>query len=232
VAGEARPASPIRLVVGLGNPEQRYARSRHNAGQMVVEALAERLGARWRSRYRGRYAEARGPAGPLALLVPTTYMNLSGDSVGPASGSLHLEPAQVLVVHDEIDLPFGTVRGKQGGGAGGHNGLRSVQRGLGTPDFPRIRLGVGRPPAEFRGDPADWVLMGFSEPRVEVEKLLSEGLAMAESALELGIEGAIARHHAAEPGSRARERRDRRERAAAAAESAAETAPTEAPEPE
>jgi PTH1 family peptidyl-tRNA hydrolase len=72
------------LVVGLGNPEQRYARSRHNAGQMVVEALAERLGARWRSRYRGRYAEARGPAGPLALLVPTTYMNLSGDSVGPA----------------------------------------------------------------------------------------------------------------------------------------------------
>jgi len=186
VAGEARPASPIRLVVGLGNPEPRYARSRHNAGQMVVEALAERLGARWRSRYRGRFAEARGPAGPLALLVPLTYMNLSGDSVGPASGSLHLEPAQVLVVHDEIDLPFGDLRVKFGGGDNGHNGLKSIRRSLGTGDFYRVRLGVGRPPG--RQEAAAYLLTHFSSTERReldvhvqraadaVESLVTEGL--------------------------------------------------------
>ena len=142
------PSAPaIRLVAGLGNPEPRYASTRHNAGQRAVELLASRLGAgRWVARYGGRYAEARGPSGPVGLLIPTTYMNASGDAVGPAAGSLHAAPAQVLLVHDEVDLPFGAVRGKTGGGAGGHNGLRSVIRGLGTGEFPRIRLGVGRPP--------------------------------------------------------------------------------------
>ena len=158
------PSAPaIRLVAGLGNPEPRYASTRHNAGQRAVELLASRLGAgRWVARYGGRYVEARGPSGPVGLLIPTTYMNASGDAVGPASGSLHAAPAQVLLVHDEVDLPFGAVRGKTGGGAGGHNGLRSVIRGLGTGEFPRIRLGVGRPPEDFRGDGADWVLMRFT----------------------------------------------------------------------
>jgi PTH1 family peptidyl-tRNA hydrolase len=206
---------PIRLVVGLGNPEARYAGTRHNTGQVVVERLAARLGAdRFRARYAGRFAEARGPRGPVALLVPTTYMNDSGRSVGPAAGSLRARPEQVLVVHDDLDLPFGVVRGKAGGGTAGHNGLRSLVEGLGSGAFLRIRLGVGKPPPEFRGDGADWVLTRFSEPRVEVEEMLQTGGEMAEVALAEGMAAAIARFHAAEPGSRARARRERRAAAA------------------
>lgn len=202
------------MVVGLGNPEPRYARTRHNAGQVVVERLAERMGAgKWTTKYAGRFVELRGPVGPLALLVPTTYMNLSGDAVGPAAGSLRASRAQVLVVHDDLDLPFGTVRGKVGGGSGGHNGLRSITQGLGGADYLRIRIGIGRPPAEFRGDTADWVLMGFTEPADEVEAALTTALAMTEAAVAEGIEAAIARFHASEPGSRARERQMRRDEA-------------------
>jgi len=215
-------------VVGLGNPEPRYAGTRHNAGQAVVEAVAERLGlGRFTSRYAGRFADGRGPAGPLAALVPTTYMNASGDSVGPAAGTLRAAPGQVLVVHDEIDLPFGVVRGKVGGGVAGHNGLRSVAAGLGTREFPRVRLGVGRPPADFRGDGADWVLTRFAEPREEVEAMLERGVAMVEAALAEGIDAAIARFHAAEPGSRARERQARR---GSAAGGGPDVAPGDAPE--
>ena len=207
------PSAPaIRLVAGLGNPEPRYASTRHNAGQRAVELLASRLGAgRWVARYGGRYAEARGPSGPVGLLIPTTYMNASGDAVGPAAGSLHAAPAQVLLVHDEVDLPFGAVRGKTGGGAGGHNGLRSVIRGLGTGEFPRIRLGVGRPPEDFRGDGADWVLMRFTEPPEEVEAMVARGADMAEVALAEGIDAAVNRFHASPPGARARARRERRD---------------------
>ena len=210
--GVDHSAPAIRLVAGLGNPEPRYAGTRHNAGQRVVELLASRLGAgRFASRYGGRFAEARGPSGPVALLIPTTYMNASGDSVGPAAGTLRAAPAQVLVVHDEVDLPFGVVRGKAGGGAGGHNGLRSVARGLGTGEFPRIRLGVGKPPPDFRGDGADWVLMRFTEPQEEVEAMIARGADMAEAALAEGFEPAVNRFHASPPGARARARRERRE---------------------
>jgi PTH1 family peptidyl-tRNA hydrolase len=206
------PSAPaIRLVAGLGNPEPRYARTRHNAGQRVVELLAERLGAgRFVSRYGGRFAEARGPAGPVALLVPTTFMNASGEAVGPAAGTLRAAPEQVLVIHDEVDLPFGAVRGKLGGGAGGHNGVRSVMRNLGTGEFPRIRLGVGRPPDDFRGDGADWVLMRFAEPPEEVEAMIARAADMAEAALAEGMEPAVNRYHASPPGERARARRARR----------------------
>ena len=208
------PTHPIRLVAGLGNPGPRYSGTRHNAGQMAVELLAVRLGAgRFAVRFGGRVAETRGPAGPLALLIPQTFMNESGDSVGPAMGALHAAPEQVLVVHDELDLPFGTVRGKLGGGHGGHNGLRSVSRGLGTGEFPRLRLGIGRPPDEFRGDGADWVLSRFAEPRAEVDAMISRAADMAEVALAEGMAAAIERFHAAEPGSRARERGERREAA-------------------
>ncbi|HJZ62193.1 MAG TPA: aminoacyl-tRNA hydrolase [Miltoncostaeaceae bacterium] len=200
--------------MGLGNPGSRYARTRHNAGQVVVERVAARLGAgRAKVRYAGYFREARGPHGPLGILIPTTYMNDAGRSVGPAAGALGARPHQVLVVHDELDLPFGAVRGKAGGGAGGHNGVRSVIAGLGTGDFLRVRLGIGRPPREFRGDEADWVLMPFGEPAEEVEALLATGVAFVESVLEEGMDGAIARFHAAEPGSRARARRERRDAA-------------------
>jgi PTH1 family peptidyl-tRNA hydrolase len=211
-------APAIRLVAGLGNPEPRYEWTRHNAGQRAVELLAERLGAgRWDRRFGGRFAEARGPSGPVALLIPTTYMNASGDAVGPAAGSVHAAPEQVLVVHDEVDLPFGAVRGKTGGGAGGHNGLRSVIRGLGSGDFPRIRIGVGKPPEDFRGDGADWVLMRFTEPREDVEAAIARAADMAQAALAEGIDAAVNRFHASPPGTRARARRERRDGADAVA---------------
>ena len=201
-------AQPVGLVVGLGNPEPRYRRTRHNAGQMVVERLAERLSLRFASKYAGRFAQGRGPGGPVSLLIPTTYMNLSGQSVSPAVGSLHLGLGQVVVIHDELDLPFGVVRGKIGGGPGGHNGLRSIQTGLGSPDFSRIRLGIGRPPAEFRGDQAAWVLGGFGEPDDDVERMISRAVEMVECALELGMDAAIATFHASEPGARRRARQE------------------------
>ncbi len=205
------PTPAIRLVAGLGNPGPRYAGTRHNAGQMVLELLAARLGAgRFASRYRGRFAEVRGPHGSLALLVPETYMNDSGDAVGPAAGALHATPDRVLVIHDEIDIPFGTVRGKVGGGHGGHNGLRSVVRGLGSGDFPRVRVGVGRPPSTWRGDGADWVLSRFAESREEVDALIARAADMAEAALADGMPAAIERFHASEPGERARARSERR----------------------
>ena len=226
MADAAAKAPPVRLVVGLGNPGAKYARTRHNAGQRVVEELAVRLGAgRFATRYAGEYAEARGPHGPLALLIPTTYMNDSGSSVGPAAGMLHAAPDQVLVVHDDIDVPFVEVRGKRGGGHGGHNGLRSLVAGLGSPDFLRVRVGVGRAPAGFRGDEADWVLRAFDEPADQVQALIDAGLAMTEAVLADGMEEAIARFHARPAGERARARAERRQ--AAAGDAAADPAPDE-----
>jgi peptidyl-tRNA hydrolase, PTH1 family len=211
VVDAAADAPPVRLVVGLGNPGTRYARTRHNAGQRVVEALAARLGApRFVARYAGHFADTRGPHGPLGLLVPTTYMNDSGASVGPAAGMLHAQPGQVLVVHDDIDLPFGEVRGKSGGGHGGHNGLRSIAGALGSPAFGRVRVGVGRPPEGFRGDAADWVLRAFDEPASEVDALLERALAMTEVVLGQGMDEAVARFHARPAGERARARQARR----------------------
>ena len=226
MADAAAKAPPVRLVVGLGNPGAKYARTRHNAGQRVVEELAVRLGAgRFATRYAGEYAEARGPHGPLALLIPTTYMNDSGSSVGPAAGMLHAAADQVLVVHDDIDVPFGEVRGKRGGGHGGHNGLRSLVAGLGSPDFLRVRVGVGRAPAGFRGDEADWVLRAFDEPADQVQALINAGLAMTEAVLADGMEEAIARFHARPAGERARARAERRQ--AAAGDAAADAVPDE-----
>jgi len=214
------------MVVGLGNPGSRYSGTRHNAGQMVVEELARRLGAgRFAKRYAGLFAEARGPSGPLALLVPTTYMNDSGGSAGPAAGALHIGPDRVLVVHDEIDLPFGVVRGKVGGGHGGHNGLRSLVSGLGGADFARVRVGVGRPPADFRGDAAAWVLARFSEPEGAVTDLIGRAADFAELAVGAGMDAAIARFHAAAPGERARRRHSRRDADAPAGRSGLTDAP-------
>ena len=136
------------LVVGLGNPGERYARTPHNVGFEVAAALA----ARWelpraKRKYQGLLSEGRtGPGGPrVAVLLPQTYMNEAGRAVGPARGALKLPLERVLVIHDEIDLPFGEVQTRVGGGLAGHNGLKSLRRGLGSPDFVRVRVGVGRP---------------------------------------------------------------------------------------
>ena len=197
----------IRLLVGLGNPGTKYEGTRHNAGREVVARVAERMGdVRWRDRFGGRCAEVRGPAGPLVILMPETFMNLSGDAAGPAAGAFRIPPDGVLAVHDEVDLPFGTVRGKIGGGTAGHNGVRSLRAGLGSADFARVRVGVGKPPPQWRGDGASWVLARFSEPAAEVDELLARAVAMTEMAIAEGMDAAIAHFHARPAGARATER--------------------------
>jgi peptidyl-tRNA hydrolase, PTH1 family len=160
------------LVVGLGNPGDRYARTRHNVGFEVAKALAERLGLpKFKQKYGGLYTEGNG----VAVLLPQTYMNDSGDAVGPARGALRVDLDHVLVVHDEIDLPFGRVEVRTGGGLAGHNGLKSVKRGLGSADFGRVRVGVGRPDSTDPEIVSKYVLSRFSEdPRELVDRAADE----------------------------------------------------------
>ena len=178
------------LVVGLGNPGREYARNRHNAGWMVVDELARRHAGSWRAKFAGQMAEIRVGDEKLALLKPETYMNESGRSVGPAAAFFKLEPADVLVVHDEGDFDLGRLELKDGGGLAGHNGLRSIAQVLATQDFLRLRIGVGRPERGDRRPLADWVLANF-EPHEHadeivasaadaVEILAAEGLAEAQ----------------------------------------------------
>lgn len=151
------------LVVGLGNPGREYAAHRHNVGFMAVDELARRLGAEaFRDKFSGACARAEIAGEPAVLLEPMTYMNASGDSVQPAMAFFKIAPADVVVLHDELDLPFGEVRLKHGGGHAGHNGLRSIMERLGTGDFGRVRLGIGRPPPDFRGEVASFVLSAFA----------------------------------------------------------------------
>jgi PTH1 family peptidyl-tRNA hydrolase len=160
------------LVVGLGNPGERYARTRHNIGFEVAKEFAERLGLpKFKNKYGGLYTEGKR----VAVLLPQTYMNESGNSVGPARGALKLDLEHVLVVHDEIDLPFGKVEVRTGGGLAGHNGLKSVKRGLGSGDFGRVRVGVGRPDSTDPEIVSRYVLGRFDEdPRELVERAVEE----------------------------------------------------------
>jgi peptidyl-tRNA hydrolase, PTH1 family len=171
------------LVVGLGNPGREHVGTRHNVGFEV----ANRLGARWdlpraRSKFNGLLSEGRaGVGGPqVALLLPQTYMNDAGRSVGPARGSYKLPLDRVLVIHDEIDLPFGDVRVRLGGGLAGHNGLKSLKRELGGADFWRVRLGVGRPDSTDPDIVASHVLSRFPEPREAVGELIEHATDEAE----------------------------------------------------
>ena len=151
----------MKLVAGLGNPGERYAATRHNVGFMVVERLAAAHGISLKKKnYQGLCGVGRVAGVETTLLLPQTFMNLSGTSVGAACKSLGLGPGDLIVVHDEIDLPFGTLRIKLGGGHGGHNGLRSIGGVLGSADYLRLRVGVGRPPQG--GDVANYVLNPFS----------------------------------------------------------------------
>jgi PTH1 family peptidyl-tRNA hydrolase len=172
------------LLVGLGNPGSQYAGTRHNIGFDVAGRLAERWQLpRPRKRYGGLISEGRsGPGGPrVAVLRPQTYMNESGAAAGPARGEMKLPLERVVVVHDEIDLPFGEVRSRLGGGLAGHNGLKSMREGLGGTDFWRVRVGVGRPDSSDPEIVSRHVLGLFSEPREEVEELIDAAAAETEA---------------------------------------------------
>jgi peptidyl-tRNA hydrolase, PTH1 family len=163
------------LVVGLGNPGDRYAGTRHNVGFEVAKLAAERWGLpKPKKKYAGLFTDGRiAPGGPrVGVLLPETYMNEVGNSVGPARGALKLDLDRVVVVHDEIDLPFGRIEARLGGGLAGHNGLKSVKAGLGSPDFRRVRVGVGRPDTTDPEIVSAHVLGRFREPKEEVRELV------------------------------------------------------------
>jgi peptidyl-tRNA hydrolase, PTH1 family len=179
-----RGGAPVDwLIVGLGNPGAEYAGTRHNVGFEIANVL----GRRWqlpkaKAKYKGLLTEGRtGPGGPrVAILLPQTYMNDAGQSVGPARGALKVPLDHVLVLHDEIDLPFGEIRTRVGGGLAGHNGLKSLKEGLGSADFARVRVGVGRPPTTDPDRVAAYVLSRFREPKEEVATLIEEAADAAE----------------------------------------------------
>jgi peptidyl-tRNA hydrolase, PTH1 family len=177
------------LVAGLGNPGREYADTRHNVGFMVADELARRHGGSWRAKFSGDLAEMRLDGLRLAVLKPQTYMNESGRSVGAAVRFFKAEPEALLVVHDEVDLEPGRLQARLGGGLAGHNGLRSVAQHLGTPEFARLRIGVGRPE---RGDPrpvADFVLSPFPS-EVDVEGLVARAADAVETVAREGVEEA------------------------------------------
>jgi peptidyl-tRNA hydrolase, PTH1 family len=174
------------LVVGLGNPGKEYEGTRHNVGFEVGETLHLRWELpRFKRKYAGALSEGRtGPGGPrVALLLPQTYMNEAGNAVGPARGALKLPLERVLVIHDEIDLPFGEVRARVGGGTAGHNGLKSLVRGLGSPDFARVRVGVGRPDSTDPEVVSRYVLGRFREPPAQVAELVDDAVRAVQETL-------------------------------------------------
>ena len=177
------------LVVGLGNPGREHERDRHNVGWMVADELGRRMDGRWRAKFSGQLAEVRLDALRLALLTPETFMNDSGRSVAAATRFFKVEPESLLVVHDDVDLEPGRLQARAGGGLAGHNGSRSLAQTLGTPEFLRLRIGVGRP---GRGDPrsvADYVLSPF-ELDEDVGALVSRAADAVETVAREGVEAA------------------------------------------
>ena len=177
----------MKLIVGLGNPGPQYARHRHNIGFMVADAIAAAHGfPPWRSRFQGLATEGRLGTGRVVLLKPGTFMNLSGQSVGEAMRYLKIEPADVIVIHDELDLPPGRVRLKSGGGHAGHNGLRSIHQHIGE-GYGRVRVGIGHPGEKARV--SGYVLSNFSTEEAPAMARLVEALADA-APLIAGVDGA------------------------------------------
>ncbi|HEV8685741.1 MAG TPA: aminoacyl-tRNA hydrolase [Gaiellaceae bacterium] len=182
------------LVVGLGNPGREYAGHRHNVGFMVVDELARRTGASFRSKFSGDLAETRLDDRRVAFLKPQTFMNESGRSVAAAARFFKVEPDALLVVHDEGDFDLGRLQVREGGGLAGHNGLRSIARALGTQDFLRLRVGVGRPE---RADPrplADYVLSNFA-PDDDAEFVVASAADAVETVAREGVEAAQQRYN-------------------------------------
>jgi PTH1 family peptidyl-tRNA hydrolase len=187
------------LVVGLGNPGAEYARNRHNAGFLVADLLASRIGATFSRARRAASGVAEGflrPGGPkIVIAKPTTYMNLLGTPTASLAAFYKIPPARIIAVHDDLDLDFGTVRAKIGGGEGGHNGLRSMSKSLGTMDYARVRFGIGRPPGRI--DPTDYVLSDFTaSERKELDFLVDRAADVVESVVEFGVEPTQNRYHA------------------------------------
>ena len=182
------PASTLDLLVaGLGNPGREYEQTRHNVGWLVADELARRHGGSFRSKFSGRVADVRVDGRRLALLKPETYMNESGRSVGAAARFYKAPPERTLLVHDDVDLEEGRLQARLGGGLAGHNGLRSIAQHLGTNDFLRLRIGVGRP---GRGDPrpvADYVLSPF-DPAFDVDALVARAADAVEQLAAEGLE--------------------------------------------
>jgi len=181
----------LKLIVGLGNPGIEYAETRHNIGFMVASCLADRAGiALKRKGYQGLYGVGRIVGEEVTILLPQTFMNRSGASVAPACQSLGVELGDLIVVHDEIDLDFGALRIKIGGGHGGHNGLRSIAGALGETEYSRLRMGVGRPPAG--GDVSRYVLSCFnSAERAQLREYIEKAADALEVLVQKGPQGAM-----------------------------------------
>ncbi|MEY9213826.1 PTH1 family peptidyl-tRNA hydrolase [Thermobifida halotolerans] len=185
------------LVVGLGNPGPKYAGNRHNVGFMVVDSLAAQRGERWRAhRAHAEVVETRVSDVPVVLAKPRSYMNLSGGPVANLCAFYKVPVERVVVVHDELDIPFSALKLKRGGGAAGHNGLRSVTASLGSPDYVRVRVGIGRPPG--RMDVAAFVLRDFSATeRRELDVHVARAADAVETVLTSGLEKAQLIYHTA-----------------------------------
>ena len=182
------------LVAGLGNPGPRYEATRHNAGFRVVDRWVERHGgASWRDKFEGQLASVDCKSGERVLVLkPMTFMNLSGHCVRAAMSFFKIDPANLLVVHDELDLPFGEYRLKQGGGAAGHNGVSSVIEQLGTDAFARLRFGIGRAPADFVGSVADFVLESFPlADRAQLTELIDTSSKVLDQVVDDGLSAAM-----------------------------------------
>jgi len=183
------------IIAGLGNPGPAYAGTRHNVGQMVVALLADRMGARFKAhRTRNDIAEGRLAGEPVTLARPHSYMNLSGGPVAALASFYKLPPERIVVIHDELDIPFGAIPLKLGGGDNGHNGLRSITASLGTRDYYRVRFGIGRPPG--RMDPAAFVLRDFTPTeRKELPFALDRCADAAETLITKGLTEAQNTYH-------------------------------------
>jgi len=184
----------VILVAGLGNPGPRYEATRHNAGFRVVDRWVERHGgASWRDKFEGQLASVDCKSGERVLVLkPMTFMNLSGHCVRAAMSFFKIDPANLLVVHDELDLPFGEYRLKQGGGAAGHNGVSSIIEQLGTDGFARLRFGIGRAPADFVGSVADFVLESFPlADRAQLTELIDTSSKVLDQVVNDGLSAAM-----------------------------------------
>jgi peptidyl-tRNA hydrolase, PTH1 family len=187
------------LIVGLGNPGPQYVNTRHNIGFMVIDKLSDKLGVTLsQQKFNGLYGQGRISTGhPVTLLKPQTFMNLSGKSVAPCAQFFKISPPQLIVIHDELEFPFGTIRVKVGGGHAGHNGLKSIDASLGTKDFIRIRVGIGRPK---RGAVSDYVLSNFTvDERAWLDDLCTQTAEDIERIMNEGARKAMNVIHARDP---------------------------------